>query len=271
MQEKNVGGGQYARMNEMRDFHVSPDDPDPTGWAVVDRGGERVGKVDELIVDTAAMKVRYLEIELDDARTRDEHVLVSLDEVDLLDDQHKAVLQTLGHTDLRQRLSESSRQRAGAPDTAALAHDKSRNMADEATRLTRAEEEVRVGKREVQSGEVIVGKHIETERVSTPIERKIEHVRVERRPAGAQSPGNARMEDQEVRIPITEEEVVVDKRPVVKEEIVITKTAETKADTVETDVRKERIDVQGQGDVIEETGDTTRGRSGRTDRGGRRG
>ena len=271
MQERNVLGDQYARMHELQDFRVSPEDPDPTGWAVVDRSGARIGKVDELIVDRSAMKVRYLEIELDDARTRDDYVLVDIDEIDLLDDQHQAVLRAMGRNDLRQRLGESARQRTAAGDAAPLAHDKSPRTADETTRLTRAEAEVRVGQREVQSGEVVVGKHIETERVSTPVERRTEHVRVERRPATGQTAGDVRLKDDEIRVPIMEEEVIVDKRPVVKEEIVVSKHADTETDTVETDVRKERLDVKGQGDVVEETDEKGRSRTDRTDRGGRRG
>lgn len=258
-------GEQYARLHEMGDLRVSPEDPDPTGWAVIDRSGQRVGTVDELIVDTAAMKVRYLEIELDDAPTRDEHLLVDIDEIDLLDQQHQAVLRAMGRDDLRGRIGER-RGRAGARDVVAQTHDRG-----EAGRITRAEEELRIGKREAQAGEVVVGKHVETEHVTKPVERKVERVRVERRPVTGDQPAEAKFGEREMRVPIMEEDVVVEKRPVVKEEIVVSKTTDTETENVETDVRKERFDVQGEGNVTEDTGGAPRNRPDRPDRGGRRG
>ena len=52
--------------------------------------------------------------------------------------------------------------------------------------------------------------------------------------------------DQEIRVPVTEEEIVVEKRPVVKEEIVVTKRAVEETQNVEADVRRERVDVDDQ-------------------------
>ena len=51
-------------------------------------------------------------------------------------------------------------------------------------------------------------------------------------------------EDGEIRIPIIEEEIVVEKRPVVKEEIRLRKNVVEEEEVVEADVRKEEIDIE---------------------------
>jgi hypothetical protein len=51
-------------------------------------------------------------------------------------------------------------------------------------------------------------------------------------------------EDGEIRIPIIEEEIVVEKRPVVKEEIQLRKNVVEEEEVVEEDVRKEEVDVE---------------------------
>lgn len=61
MQNEEQRGEQYARMSELGDYRVSDEDPDPRGWSVVGRDGATIGRVEDLIVDTAAMKVRYLD------------------------------------------------------------------------------------------------------------------------------------------------------------------------------------------------------------------
>jgi stress response protein YsnF len=48
----------------------------------------------------------------------------------------------------------------------------------------------------------------------------------------------------EVRMPVTEEEVVVEKRPEVKEEIRVRKDVAREEEVVEKDVRKEEVDVE---------------------------
>lgn len=46
-------------------YKVAEGDPDVRGWDVMDRDGHRIGEVDDLLIDTEAMKVRYLEVRLD--------------------------------------------------------------------------------------------------------------------------------------------------------------------------------------------------------------
>jgi uncharacterized protein (TIGR02271 family) len=54
----------------------------------------------------------------------------------------------------------------------------------------------------------------------------------------------AEIGDDEVRVPVTEEEVVVEKRPVAKEEVRIRKDVVSDTETVEEDVRREEVEVE---------------------------
>ncbi len=136
-------------------------------------------------------------------------------------------------------------------ESRAMATDDESSEAGDAdeTRLTRAEEELEIGKRRVQAGEVNVHKHVETEHVTRPVTTRREEVTIERRPISADrasghgSTATEIGDDSEIRIPITEEELVVEKRAVVKEELVIKKHMVTEDETVEADLRKERIDI----------------------------
>jgi sporulation protein YlmC with PRC-barrel domain len=49
----------------MRGYDVERHEPDPRGWAVVNGRGKKVGEVKDLIVDTNRMTARYLDVELD--------------------------------------------------------------------------------------------------------------------------------------------------------------------------------------------------------------
>ena len=73
-----------------------------------------------------------------------------------------------------------------------------------------------------------------------------EEVEIERRPITDRSAArNAKIGEDEVRIPLMAEEAVVEKRTVPKEEVVARKRQVTDEKTVEADVRRERLDESG--------------------------
>jgi uncharacterized protein (TIGR02271 family) len=113
------------------------------------------------------------------------------------------------------------------------------------TRLTLSEEELRVGKRTVQAGEVSLHKTVETEHVSETVPLLREEITIERRPirADAANSGNIEIGEDEIRIPLMAEEAVVDKRVVGTEEVVLRKHQVTENETVEADLRRERLDL----------------------------
>jgi uncharacterized protein (TIGR02271 family) len=114
-----------------------------------------------------------------------------------------------------------------------------------AQRLTLSEEELRVGKRTVQAGEVAVQKTVETEHVSQTVPLMREEITIERRPirADAASSGDIEIGVDEIRIPLMAEEAVIEKRVVGTEEVLLSKRQVTEQETVEADLRKERLEL----------------------------
>lgn len=90
-------------MDDLDDFQVAGDTPDPRGWEVVAADGRRIGEVDDLLVDTGAMKVRYLDVGVDDAVSAepDRHVLVPIGYARLERDHDRVIVDQLSSADLR--------------------------------------------------------------------------------------------------------------------------------------------------------------------------
>jgi photosynthetic reaction center H subunit len=79
------------RLNELDDYTVAPDDPDPRGWRIASSDGRDVGLVKDLIVDTVEMKARYLDVEVDRTVSpdRDRRVLVPTEAVSVGDAERR--------------------------------------------------------------------------------------------------------------------------------------------------------------------------------------
>ena len=302
-------GGHLGRLNDLDEYKVADGYPDPRGWDVKTADGQTVGTVDDLIVDTAAMRVRYVSVEVNrsagqlaaDAATPGDqgtHTLLPIGSVEL-DDAHDDVLvngysldQVAGlpryagaiTRDYESSLVDRHRGRSGvggalAGAGAAIAagaekvkdavtgegrhhgyeHDdyddqrlyaRRRGAAGAAgeQRLTLAEEQLAVGKRQESAGAVELRKTVETERVSEQVQLRHDEVTVERRPVTDPSlvTGQAQIGEDEIRIPIMEEQVVMQKVLVPREEIIVRKNQVTEQQTVGADVRKERLVVDEQ-------------------------
>jgi uncharacterized protein (TIGR02271 family) len=113
-------------------------------------------------------------------------------------------------------------------------------------RVQRSEEELRAGTREREAGALNVRKRVRTDREQVRVPKKREEVSVERVPVEGQKASEAEIGDDEVSMPVVEEEVVVEKRPVVKEELRLRKEVVEDEELVEEDVRKEEVDVDDQ-------------------------
>ena len=110
-------------------------------------------------------------------------------------------------------------------------------------RVQRSEEELRAGTREREAGAMKVRKRVRTDREQIEVPAKHEEVTVERVPVEGEA-SEAQIGEDEVSVPLTEEEVVVDKRAVAKEEIRLRKDVVEDTEVVEEDVRREEIDVE---------------------------
>jgi len=124
-------------------------------------------------------------------------------------------------------------------------------------RLQLREEQLDVEKERVQTGEVRLRKEVVTEQrnIEVPVTR--EEVVIERHTAaGPKRAEGAIGEGEEVRIPLMEEEVRVEKTPVVREEVSVHKRQVQDTEQVSETVRREEARIESQGDarVSEQSG-----------------
>ncbi len=114
-------------------------------------------------------------------------------------------------------------------------------------RVQRVEEELRAGVRERETGGMRVRKRVRTDRERLAVPKKREKVHVDRVPVEeGREASEPEIRDDEIRVPVIEEEIVVEKRPVVREEIRIRKEIVEDEEVVEEDVRKEEVDIDDQ-------------------------
>jgi uncharacterized protein (TIGR02271 family) len=111
------------------------------------------------------------------------------------------------------------------------------------------EEKLHVQKTPVTTGQVNVHKEVHTEHktVEVPITR--EEIVIERRTPIGQTGNAADSGHQEIRIPVKEEEITIQKTPVVTEEVSVSKRQVKGTERVSADLRKEEIKVEKDGDV----------------------
>jgi uncharacterized protein (TIGR02271 family) len=119
---------------------------------------------------------------------------------------------------------------------------------DDATSVTRSEEELQVGKREVGAGSARLRKWVETEPVEMDVELRRETARVTREPID-RAVSDADIGEEEVEVDLREEEAVVQKQAVAKERVGLEKDVDTTRETVSDEVRKERVEVEGDEEV----------------------
>jgi stress response protein YsnF len=122
----------------------------------------------------------------------------------------------------------------------------------EEQRIPIVEEELRIGKREVERGGARVRSYVRETPVEEQVTLREEHVSVERRPVqqeqqqGVQSTLNAEdlLRDREIEMRETSEEAVVQKVANVREELVVRKTAEEHVEQISDTVRHTEVDVE---------------------------
>jgi uncharacterized protein (TIGR02271 family) len=266
-------------LDELSDFKVADDDPDVRGWDVLSADGRRIGEVENLLVDRTAMKVRYLDVEVDDdlvQQDRERHVLIPIGYARLDRDDSRIMVDSLNSSDigalpayanepitrdyensLRTSWDRGHSQTTTGADRDFYAHESyddnrfyGREQRAGEERVTLSEEQLAVGKRQHEAGAVNVGKHVHTEHVREEVPVRREEVTVERRPiSGDAMDATPRIGEDEIRIPVTEEELVVEKRAVPKEELVVKKRTVEETETVEADLRREHAEVHREGDV----------------------
>jgi uncharacterized protein (TIGR02271 family) len=241
------------------------------GYEVYDPAGEKIGKVDDLFVDEGDQP-EYIGVKMGFLGTRS--TLIPWEAVSSTDDEGRAITvatdkattkngptfdddreitpqfenevysyyglqrssSTEGSGAYESYHAEETTQTAGVADRTDLADE------DE-LRVQRTEEELAAGTREREAGQLKVRKRVRTDREHIEVPTRHEEVSVERVPVEGEA-SEAEIGEDEVVVPVTEEEVVVHKRPVVKEEVRIRKDVVEDTEVVEEDVRREEIEVE---------------------------
>jgi uncharacterized protein (TIGR02271 family) len=238
------------------------------GYEVYDPNGSKIGKVDDLFVDESDQP-EYVGVKMGFLGTRSTLIPMDIITVDesagrlvtsadketvkngpTFDDDREIIpgfenevhsyygLQRTQTTEERGAYGAYLGKEATATTTGTSVRD------EDELRVQRSEEELRVGTREREAGQVIVRKRVRTDRESVEVPTRHEKVTVERVPVSEGAATEAQIGEDEVRIPVTEEEVVVEKRPVAKEEVRVRKDVVEDTEVVEEDVRREEIDVE---------------------------
>jgi uncharacterized protein (TIGR02271 family) len=241
------------------------------GYAVYDPAGEKIGKVDDLFVDQSD-EPEYIGVKMGFLGTRS--TLIPWDAVSTADEDGRTITVDTDKDKAKNGptfdddreitpefeeevysyygLSRSNpTEESGAYDgyyaedaaqTAGVA-DRTDLSEEDELRVQRTEEELAAGTREREAGQLKVRKRVRTDREQIEVPTRHEEVSVERVPASGEAT-EAEIGEEEVVVPVTEEEVVVGKRPVVKEEVRVRKDVVEGTETVEEGVRREEIEVE---------------------------
>src|SRR5512142_2549372 len=137
--------------------------------------------------------------------------------------------------------------RHGAYDLRTTAH--ASRTAEGTERIRLHEEELQAHKQAVEPGAARIRKEVVTEQRTLEVPVQREEVVIERHaPTGEPGASDLRP-GEEVRIPVSKEQVTVEKRPVVKEEVTVGKRVVEGTERVGGEVRKEEVRVERAGDV----------------------
>jgi len=238
------------------------------GRTLFDRNGDKIGKIDSLYVDdqtdrpewalvnTGLFGSKSSFVPIAGASPQGEDVVVQVDaqqvkdapkmdpDGDLSESEEAELFRHYGidYTD-----EGSVTATEDAPG--AVGRDTSGPTTDDA--MTRSEEELRVGTAERERGRARLRKYVVTEEVQQTVPVRREEVRVEREPITDANLDNATsgpdISEEEHEVVLHEEEVVAEKRTVPKERIRMEKDVETDEQQVSETLRKEEVDVDGEG------------------------
>jgi uncharacterized protein (TIGR02271 family) len=229
------------------------------GYTVYDNAGSKIGKVDDLFLDEND-RPEYIGVKMGflgtsstlipmEIATTDESagtITVSSDGDTVkngpaFDDDREITPEY--ENEVRSYYGLGAAQAQGTSSYDTYEEPRSDVTHDDELRVQRSEEELRAGTREREAGSVKVRKRVRTDRERIEVPTKHEEVSVERVPVSGEAT-EAQIGEDEVSVPVTEEEVVVDKRAVAKEEVRLRKDVVEGTEVVEEDVRREEIDVE---------------------------
>jgi len=236
------------------------------GRDVVGSDGEKIGTVDEVYLDTTSGEPEWLSINtglfglkssfapIEGAQSDGEGVRLAYTKEQVKDAPGVEPDQELNDSEERALWSHYGLDYDSGysgtdttTDREPVGRDVSGPETDSA--MTRSEEEVRVGTREQEKGRARLRKYVVTEEVTKTVPVRKEKAVLEREPitegnVDAATDGPA-ISDEEHEVTLSEEEVVVEKKAVPKERVRLDKETETTEEHVSEEVRKEKIEAEG--------------------------
>ncbi len=260
------------------DYEMVDGQPDIRGWDVKDENGKTIGEVDELIFDIQSRKVRYIVLDTDDNELGldDREVLVPIGIAELDGNDDDVYLPGVTAEQLRSlpeydedRFDSDSEESirnvfgglgAGAVAGAAAGDFYNHGHFNEDNLMRRrrgitgndtdrqsetipvVEENLEIGKREVETGGVRLRSRVVEQEVSKDINLRDESVTVERnavdRPATT-----ADLREEQLEVREYDEVPVVNKEARVVEEISLSKDVTEREETISDTVRKTEVDI----------------------------
>jgi uncharacterized protein (TIGR02271 family) len=246
LEGRPVIGTDGQKIGTVADVYFDKDTRQPE-WALVTTGlfGTKHSFVPITSASTTGegLSVPFTKDQVKDAPRLDDDGELSQDE-ELLLSQHYGISYSEAPSDTGLPGGGAPQQRQGRGP---VGNDVSGPETDEA--MTRSEEELRIDKIRRPSGLVRLRKHITTEQVAATVPVQREEVRIEREPITDANVGNATdgpaISEEEHEVVLHAEEPVVEKRAVPKERVRLDKDVHTDEETVSEDVRRERIETEG--------------------------
>lgn len=239
----------------------------PVGKTAYGVGQEKIGKIEDALVDANAGRVRYLIVDAGGwftskevlvpaglARIEGDEVYfdsLTKEQVEAMEQYDRDYIYSYEEQYTKDRLAFSSE---------TVPADKRFEVREEhynaPNTLELLEERLTVNKDRIVAGVASIGKHVVSEEKRVNVELEEEHAQIQR--TAVDRPTDRRIGDDlgatSVSVELEAERARVDKQTYVTEEVSLGKTTETRTETILETIQREELNVDGNGNVIDRTG-----------------
>lgn len=275
-------GGEYGHeripddldtLQNLDDWEIADGEPDPRGYDLIGRDGEKIGTIENLLASPTTQRV-YFAIVDTGGWFNNKRFALPLREISFDTDRSQARgPYTKAQFEAAPEYVEGTRDydryysywtgpsMAGAHEgyvegtTVGREAERTVDAGVGEVRIPVTEETAEVHKERREAGFISVRKRtdVETKHISEPVTRTRVVAETREVPAGEQyayDPNATTLrEGEELRVPVVEEELVVEKKPRVTKEVVVRTQAETEQVERDVELRREEVEVEEEGDV----------------------
>ena len=245
-----------APLKDLTNWKIADGEVDPRGLTLIGRGNQELGTIETLLASPTTRKVHFAIV---NPTGSGDKFAVPLDEVrfDMKNRRAYAPIAmanfasaptyTAGQTDY-QTSGDYWMQTVAAEPVADTDRYDQHHRADDVIQLR--EEELHVDKNRVQAGEVTVGKHVVSEEKSVTVPVEHEEIVVTRHAVDrAADPSQIGADSETMKVALMAEQVSTNVTAHVVEEVEVGKRTVQEQKTVTDTVRKEKLDVDTDGNV----------------------